>query len=122
RRTDVGRLHTLDFRRASEPGANRLADDRLATVAAHKIGAGDRYPLAAVEIAGNGGDAALVLGESLDCGAVENADARWGCSVREQHRLEIDLIDPVRRFRRWPLGVRPLGCGVSLGSRRDSDA
>ena len=78
--------------------------------------------LAAVEIAGNGSDAALVLGEILDFGAVEDADARLGCGVGKQHRLEIDLVDPVRGFRRRPRGVRSLSRGVSLGSRRDRDA
>ena len=46
------------------------------------------------------------LAEILERRAVENAEARDGGGVREQHRLHVDLVDAV-----WRLGCRPLGVG-----------
>ena len=59
-----------------------------AAVAADEIAAGDRDALAVVEIANDAGDALLVLGEFLELGAVEDADARLRRGVREQQRFK----------------------------------
>src|SRR5262245_60700437 len=50
-------------------------------------------------------DDVTVLDEFLELGAVEDADARLRRSVREQQRLEMELIDavaPLRAGGQWP--------------------
>src|SRR5215831_12257957 len=119
---DISRLHALDDRGAAELRPDRPAHGGLAAVATDQIGRDDRRLLPAVEIARRRGDAALVLDELLDLGAVEHADARMRRHLREQQRLEEGLVDAVRRLRRRPGGIRAGRRAGSLAARRNGNA
>ena len=88
-RAEIGRLHALDDRNAGQLRAHAVADRRTRAVAADEVSAGDRDARATVEIAGDAGDAVLVLGERLEFGAVEDANARMRRGLREQDRLQV---------------------------------
>ncbi len=75
RRADVGRLHALDHRRAREHGADRLANERAAAVAADQEAGADHRLAAAVEIARRDGDAVLVLDEAGGLAAIPDRHA-----------------------------------------------
>ena len=122
RRADVRRLHALDHRRAGEDRADRLADQRAAAVAADQVARPHGDVGAAVEVARRDRHAALVLHEPGRFAAVPDRHARLRFGVREQDRLEVDLVDAVRR-----LGGRPPAVGAALvavagRARRDVDA
>jgi hypothetical protein len=91
-------------------------------IATGEIAAPDRHRLAAVEITGDGSYAVAVLDEFLKLGAVEDADARLRRSVREQQRLEMELIDAVAPLRAGPVAVGALLASDSAGARRQLDA
>ena len=78
--------------------------------------------MAGIVVPNGGRHAGFSLGEILDLGMMENTDARARRRVRKQQRLEINLVDPMRRLRRRPPGVRPAGRRESLVARRDGNA
>ena len=121
-RPNIGRLHALHDRGAQKAGADPLAHSRFAAVAADQKAAGNREPLAVVDVAENGHDTIAVLREIFERGAVEHADAWLGRGVREEYGLEINLIDPVWRLRSRPQSVWPVVCAISLGPRGNTDA
>ena len=67
---DVARLHALDDGVALERGADAVADERPAAVAADQIAAGERPRLAGLEVARGDPDELALLAHLLDARAV----------------------------------------------------
>ena len=122
RRADVGRLHALDHRRAGEDRADRLAHQRSAAVAADQVARPHASSRAAVEVARRDRHAALVLHEAGRLAAVPDRHAGLRLGVREQDRLEVDLVDAVRRLGRRPPAVGAALVAVAGRARGDVDA
>ncbi len=121
RRLDEGRLHALDHRRAGQAGADRFADEGAAAVAAdHEVGF-DAERVSTVEVATQRDHTIVVLLDIGDFRARQNGDARLSGGVAEQDRLEIDLVDPVRRLGRRPPGVGAAGGAVAARARGNVD-
>ena len=63
-----------------------------------------------------------VLREAADLRAVEQGHAGQRGRVAQQDRLEVDLVDAVRRLGRGPPGVGALGLGVAVAPAGNRDA
>jgi hypothetical protein len=120
-REGAGREYRLIDRGAHQPGAELFPHDGLAAVATDQVIARHAEPVVGIEIADAGDHARFVLDEILDLAAMHNADARPRCCMRQQQRLEENLIDPVWGLRRRPAGVRSHRRGKPRGARRDRD-
>ncbi|MCY1363065.1 hypothetical protein D9M69_498090 [compost metagenome] len=121
-RTEVGRLHAAHHVGAVQAGADLLAHRRAAAVATDEVLAADAHCAAVVQVHARGPHAVVVLLEVVDARAVADAQAGRALGMREQHRLEKDLVDAVRRLRRGPPGVGAAGGGVALAARGDRNA
>ena len=122
RRADVGGLHALHHRVARQLRADDRAHPRSPAVATDQIARGERLGRAARQVAHGDGNAVRVLRRLDQLGLVADRDQRIGRRLREDQRLQIDLVDPVRRLRRRPPGVRPGEIRPALGARGDRDA
>ena len=114
RRAKVGRLHPAHHGRALQRGADPAAHQGTPAVATDQVLATDAHRLTAVQIDTGGPCMALVLGDLVDAGAVQDAHTGAGQGVCEQHRLKEDLVDAVRRLGRGPVGVGAAAGGVAV--------
>ncbi len=122
RRPDVGGLHALDHRSAFELGADLFAHRRGAAVAAdHEAGA-QRPGAAAVEVERGGSHTVVVLLEGRYLRAIEQRHAPQPGRVFEQDRLQVDLVDAMRRLGGRPPGVGALGLRIAIPSARNRNA
>ena len=122
RRTDVAGLRAPHLRVACQCRPDLPPDLRVPAVAAHHIDAGDLQRLAAIQIFRRRHHAIGRLREPHHTRAIEQGHAVRRSGVIHQQRLQIDLVDPVRRFRRRPPRVRAARRRVTLGPARDRDA
>jgi hypothetical protein len=102
--------------------ADAVAHRRASAVAADQVAAGQRDPRAVVETLGVRGDAVRTFGEGFEARAVEDADARLRGGVREQQRLEKQLVDAVGELGRRPPPVVARLAAHAAGARRQPDA
>src|SRR5690348_1740102 len=94
----------------------------MRTIAADQVASEDFQRLAGGEILGAGYDPGFILHEVDDPRAAQDAQSGHRRSVREHYRLEIELVDTMRRFGSWPPGVRPARRRVALGATRNRNA
>ncbi len=121
RGADVAGLHALDHLLADQPGADGLAHQRSPTLATDQITRTDAEAIAGIQIGGAGGHALFVRVEAAEFGAVQQGDAAVAAGRLEQHGLQEDLVDPVRRLGRRPGAVRPRAVGVAIPPAGDVD-
>ena len=112
-RLDVGRLYTLDDRRSRQARADRLAHKRAAAVASDRKRRGDTERVSTFQIAAECNHLLVILLDGNDFRSRQDRDPWLRSRVAEQKRLEIGLVDPVRRLWRWPPRIRAAGCRVA---------
>ena len=122
RRADIGRLHALDDRRSLQIGADRLADQRTRAVAAD-----DEIGMNRATSAPSSRLRTVATTPSSSCAEIRRTAVRFRMSkpgdrrgMREQDRLQVDLVDAMRRLRRRPTGIRSAGGGIAIARGRES--
>src|SRR6516225_10138762 len=111
---DVGGLHLYHSRIAAQPNADLVPYVGMGAVAADHVARGDLKAFTRVEVLGDRQDAVLALLEIEHASAVQDAQSRRCRRTCKQHWLKIDLIDAMRRLRRWPPGVGTIFCPITL--------
>ena len=122
RGTEVGRLHAADDVGAEEARTDRLAHDRAAAVAADEVVGCHADRGAGLQIASGGANAVRVLREAVDRRTVDDAHAGRRRRALEQDRLEVDLVDAVRRLGGRPVGVGAAARRVAVAPARNGNA
>jgi hypothetical protein len=119
---EVRGLHAADHVGAGQRGADLLAHAGLAAIATDQVVAAQGQRFAAVQVHAAGDHAVVVLDQRVDPRAVQDRHPARGGRMGEQHRLQVDLVDAVRRLGRRPPGVRPAGGRVAVAPARNRDA
>ena len=121
RRTDVTRLNMLKGHISTQHRADGFPDAGAAAIAADQIAAGDlHHP--SLHVRRPRQDAVIGLSELRQRSRRKNAGVWHLFEMCEQHRLQIDLVDPVRWLRRGPVGVGASRGSVAVCAAWDLDA
>jgi hypothetical protein len=94
----------------------------MGTIATDQVASKDLAGLVAVEIPYDRQDAFLILHKVDQRSTTQDTQFLNCCRVGEQHGFEIDLIDPMRRFRRRPPGIGAAFRRVAFGATGNRDA
>ncbi len=122
RSADVARLDTLDDGVAVQLRADPASHLGAAAVAANEVARCNLHILASFQIVCIRRHAIVVLREMVELNAVVDGNAWRLPGVLEEDWLKIDLVDPGRRLRRRPPGIRSTCVGVAVTAAWDRDA
>jgi fumarate reductase flavoprotein subunit len=101
--------------------ASRAPDGRAPAVTSNHVVGPDGEATATIQIARDRHDFIIPLLEALDLRPRQDPDTRIVPRALEKDRLQINLVDTVRRLRRGPPSVRTVGSRVSLCPAWDRD-
>jgi hypothetical protein len=121
-RTDVGGLRAHHCRIAAQRGANCAPYLGMRAVAPDNVAGKDFVRRAASKVARDGQDTIRVPLETGHLRTIEDAQPRCRRRRSEQHWFEVNLIDPMRRFRGRPPRVGADFSRIALGTTGNPDA
>src|SRR5580704_8197523 len=118
----VGRLNLQYCGVAAHLGTDSTSNLGMSAVASDQI-TGRNFPdFIGVEISCDRQHAVLTLLELQHCCPGQNVQFGQCHRMREQHRLKVDLIDPMRWFGRWPPSVGTTFRDIAVGATGNWDA